>query len=89
MLNVLALIHGESARSGIFADVIRGRGDRLTEWSLAWGRPLPRELQPVPRKSETPDPNSSAIVVPHQPPAPPDGPSPGMPKGPIESLFGF
>jgi GMP synthase (glutamine-hydrolysing) len=43
MLNVLALIHDESARSGIFADVIRGRGDRLTEWSFAWGRPLPRE----------------------------------------------
>src|SRR5436309_2951816 len=31
-------------------------------------RPLPRELQPVPRKDEVADPKSSAIVVPPQPP---------------------
>lgn len=47
-------------------------------------RPLPRELLPVPRKSEVPDPNSSAIVVPDQPPPPPDAPPPGLPKGPID-----
>jgi GMP synthase (glutamine-hydrolysing) len=42
-MNVLALIHGENVRPGIFADVVRARGDRLTEWSFAWGRPFPRE----------------------------------------------
>lgn len=48
-------------------------------------RPLPRELLPVPRKSETPDPSSSAIVVPVQPPGPPEKGPPGpMPKGPID-----
>jgi hypothetical protein len=47
-------------------------------------RPLPRELQPVPRKDETPDPRSSAIVVPVQPAAPPEAGPPGMPKGPID-----
>src|SRR5262249_4770352 len=47
-------------------------------------RPLPRELQPVPRKDETPDPNSSAIVVPPQPKAPPEAGPPTMPKGRID-----
>jgi GMP synthase-like glutamine amidotransferase len=42
-VNVLALIHGENVRPGIFADVVRRRGDRLEEWSFAWGRPFPRE----------------------------------------------
>jgi GMP synthase-like glutamine amidotransferase len=39
-MNVLALIHGENVRPGIFADVVARRGGRLREWSLAWG-PLP------------------------------------------------
>jgi GMP synthase-like glutamine amidotransferase len=41
-MDVLALIHGDTVRSGSFADVVRRRGDRLVEHNLAWGRPLPR-----------------------------------------------
>jgi GMP synthase (glutamine-hydrolysing) len=43
-VNVLAVIHGESVRSGVFGDVVRERGHALEEWSLAWGTPLPRPL---------------------------------------------
>ena len=43
-MNVLAVIHGEKVRAGVFADVVAGRNHRLEEWSLAWGRPLPRPL---------------------------------------------
>jgi GMP synthase (glutamine-hydrolysing) len=43
-VDVLALIHGERVRSGIFGDVITARGHRLEEWSLAWGTPPPRPL---------------------------------------------
>jgi GMP synthase (glutamine-hydrolysing) len=43
VLNVLALIHGENVRPGIFADVVRDRGHHLEEWSFMWGRPLPRD----------------------------------------------
>lgn len=46
-------------------------------------RPLPRELVPVPRKSEPVDGKSSALVVPAQPPGPPEAAPPGPPKGPI------
>lgn len=47
-------------------------------------RPLPRELMPVERKSETPEPGSSAIVVPPQPPGAEQGPPGPLPKGPID-----
>jgi len=43
-MDVLAIIHGESVRSGVFGDVVRARGHELEEWSLAWGTPLPRPL---------------------------------------------
>jgi len=43
-VDVLAVIHGESVRSGVFGDVVRERGHALEEWSLAWGTPLPRPL---------------------------------------------
>jgi GMP synthase-like glutamine amidotransferase len=43
-VNVLAVIHGESVRAGVFADPIVERGDVLEEWSLAWGTPPPRPL---------------------------------------------
>lgn len=43
-MNVLAIIHGDRARSGVFGDVVRERGHRLEEWSLAWEEPLPRPL---------------------------------------------
>jgi GMP synthase (glutamine-hydrolysing) len=43
-MDFLAIIHGESVRSGVFGDVVRERGHTLEEWSLAWGTPLPRPL---------------------------------------------
>jgi GMP synthase (glutamine-hydrolysing) len=43
-MDVLAVIHGESVRSGVFGEVIRERGHGLEEWSLAWGIPPPRPL---------------------------------------------
>jgi GMP synthase (glutamine-hydrolysing) len=43
-MHVLALIHGEAVRAGVFADAIADRGHELEEWSLAWGTPLPRPL---------------------------------------------
>ena len=39
---VLAVIHGEKVRAGVFADAVAERGHTLEEWSLAWNRPLPR-----------------------------------------------
>ena len=43
-MDVLAVIHGDKVRAGVFGDVVTGRGHRLEEWSLAWGTPLPRPL---------------------------------------------
>jgi GMP synthase (glutamine-hydrolysing) len=43
-VNVLSIVHGDRARSGIFGDVIGERGHSLEEWSLAWDTPLPRPL---------------------------------------------
>jgi GMP synthase (glutamine-hydrolysing) len=43
-MNILAVIHGSEARSGVFGDVARKRGHRLEEWSLAWGTPAPRPI---------------------------------------------
>ena len=43
-MNVLAVIHGAKVRAGVFADAVEQRGDRLEEWSLAWGTPPPRPL---------------------------------------------
>jgi GMP synthase (glutamine-hydrolysing) len=43
-MDVLAVIHGEKVRAGVFADVVTGRGHRLEEWSLAWDTPLTRPL---------------------------------------------
>jgi GMP synthase (glutamine-hydrolysing) len=43
-MDVLAVIHGANARAGIFEEVVRERGHRLDEWSLAWNEPLPRPL---------------------------------------------
>ena len=41
---MLALIHGELVRPGVFGDVVHERGNLLEEWSPAWQRPLPRPL---------------------------------------------
>jgi GMP synthase (glutamine-hydrolysing) len=43
-VNVLAVIHGEEVRAGVFGDVVAERGHRLEEWSLAWNRPAPRPV---------------------------------------------
>jgi GMP synthase (glutamine-hydrolysing) len=43
-MDVLAVIHGEKVRAGIFGDVVEARGHRLEEWSLAWDTQLPRPL---------------------------------------------
>ena len=43
-MDVLAVIHGERVRAGVFGDVVEERGPRLEEWSLAWATPLPRPL---------------------------------------------
>jgi GMP synthase (glutamine-hydrolysing) len=43
-VDVLAVIHGEKVRAGVFGDVVAERGHELEEWSLAWGTPLPRPL---------------------------------------------
>jgi GMP synthase (glutamine-hydrolysing) len=43
-VDVLAVIHGERVRAGVFGEVVEERGHRLDEWSLAWGTPLPQPL---------------------------------------------
>jgi GMP synthase (glutamine-hydrolysing) len=43
-VKVLAVIHGEKVRAGVFGDVVADRGYELEEWSLAWNRPLARPL---------------------------------------------
>ena len=43
-MHVLAVIHGEKVRAGVFGEVVEERGHRLEEWSLGWGTPLPRPL---------------------------------------------
>ena len=43
-MHVLAVIHGEKVRPGIFGDVLTARGHELEEWSLAWAVPPPRPL---------------------------------------------
>jgi GMP synthase (glutamine-hydrolysing) len=43
-MNVLALIHGVKARSGVFGELVRERGHQLDEWSLAWDTPAPRPV---------------------------------------------
>lgn len=43
-MDVLAVIHGEKVRAGVFGDAVEARGHRLEEWSLAWDTSLPRPL---------------------------------------------
>jgi GMP synthase (glutamine-hydrolysing) len=43
-MDVLAVIHGEKVRAGVFGDAVAARGHRLEEWSLAWGTPMQRPL---------------------------------------------
>jgi GMP synthase-like glutamine amidotransferase len=43
-VNVLAVIHGDEVRSGVFGEVVEAHGHHLEEWSLAWGKPTARPL---------------------------------------------
>ncbi len=43
-MNVLAVIHGSSVRSGVFGEAVADAGHSLEEWSLAWGTPPPRPI---------------------------------------------
>jgi GMP synthase (glutamine-hydrolysing) len=43
-MDLLAVIHGEKVRAGVFGDAISARGHRLDEWSMAWGTSLPQPL---------------------------------------------
>jgi GMP synthase (glutamine-hydrolysing) len=43
-VDVLAVIHGNRVRAGVFGEVVEARGHRLDEWSLAWDTPLPQPL---------------------------------------------
>jgi GMP synthase (glutamine-hydrolysing) len=43
-VNVLAVIHGERVRAGVFGDAVSEAGHQLEEWSVAWEEPLPRPI---------------------------------------------
>jgi GMP synthase (glutamine-hydrolysing) len=43
-VDVLAVIHGDGVRAGVFGEVVEARGHRLEEWSLAWETPLSQPL---------------------------------------------
>ena len=43
-MQILAVVHGSKARSGVFGEVAEARGHGLEEWSLAWGTPPPRPI---------------------------------------------
>jgi GMP synthase (glutamine-hydrolysing) len=43
-VDVLAVIHGDEARSGTFARAAEARGHAIEEWSIASGSPPPRPL---------------------------------------------
>jgi GMP synthase (glutamine-hydrolysing) len=43
-VNCLSVIHGNDARTELFAPVVEALGHGLEEWSFAWGTPPPRPL---------------------------------------------
>jgi GMP synthase (glutamine-hydrolysing) len=43
-VKVLSLVHGDDARTELFAPVAESRGHDLEEWSMAWDSPPPRPL---------------------------------------------
>jgi GMP synthase (glutamine-hydrolysing) len=43
-VKVLAVIHGEEVRAGVFGEVVEARGHVLDEWSVAWGKPPARPI---------------------------------------------
>ena len=44
-MQVLSVIHGDEARTELFAPVVEEAGHRLDEWSFAWGTPPLRPLE--------------------------------------------
>ena len=44
-MNVLSVIHGDDARTELFAPAIAEGGHSLDEWSFSWGTPPPRPLE--------------------------------------------
>lgn len=44
-MHVLSVIHGDEARTELFAPVVEESGHRLDEWSFAWGTPPPLPLE--------------------------------------------
>jgi GMP synthase (glutamine-hydrolysing) len=43
-VRVLSIVHGDDARSELFAPVAADQGHRLDEWSLGWGTPPPAPI---------------------------------------------
>jgi GMP synthase (glutamine-hydrolysing) len=43
-VDILAVIHGDNVRSGVFAEAVEARGHGVDEWSLAWGTAPPRPI---------------------------------------------
>jgi GMP synthase (glutamine-hydrolysing) len=43
-VNVLSIVHGDEARTELFAPFVRSQGHVLDEWSLAWRKPPPRPI---------------------------------------------
>jgi GMP synthase (glutamine-hydrolysing) len=44
-MHVLSIIHGDDARTELFAPAIEEGGHRLDEWSFSWNTPPPRPLE--------------------------------------------
>jgi GMP synthase (glutamine-hydrolysing) len=44
-MHVLSIIHGDDARTELFAPAIEEGGHRLDEWSFSWSTPPPRPLE--------------------------------------------
>ena len=44
-MRVLSVIHGDEARTELFAPAIEESGHRLDEWSFSWGTPPPQPLE--------------------------------------------
>ena len=44
-MHCLSVIHGDDARTELFAPVVEDAGHALDEWSFGWGTPPPRPLE--------------------------------------------
>ena len=43
-MRILSIVHGDDARTELFAPVVEEQGHELHEWSLAWGTPPPAPI---------------------------------------------